>query len=50
VNKVLEAIGKVGLPLDIKKCEFDTKRTKYLRFVIKAGKGLSIDLEKIKAI
>jgi hypothetical protein len=50
VNKVLEAIGKAGLPLDIKKYEFNTKHTKYLRFVIKVGKGLSIDLEKIKAI
>ena len=24
-NKVLEAMGKAGLPLDIKKCEFDVK-------------------------
>ena len=43
-------MGKAGLPLDIKKCEFDIKRTKYLRFVIKAGKGLSMDPEKIRAI
>jgi hypothetical protein len=49
-NKVLEAIGKARLPLDIKKCEFNVKSTKYLRFVIKAGKGLKIDPEKVKAI
>jgi hypothetical protein len=49
-NKVLEAMGKAGLPLDIKKCEFDAKSTKYLEFVIKAGKGLQMDPEKVKAI
>jgi hypothetical protein len=48
-NKVLEAMGKARLPLDIKKCEFNVKITKYLRFVIEAGKGLRIDPEKIKA-
>jgi hypothetical protein len=43
-------MGKAGLPLDIKKCEFNVKSTKYLRFVIKAGKGLRMDPEKVKAI
>jgi hypothetical protein len=43
-------MGKAGLPLDIKKCEFDVKSTKYLRFVIEAGKGLRMDPEKVKAI
>ena len=50
VNKVLEAMGKAGLPLDIKKCEFDTKSTKYLGFIIEAGKGLRMDPKKVKAI
>ena len=36
--------------MDIKKCEFKVKTTKYLRFIIKAGKGISIDLAKIAAI
>ena len=36
--------------MDIKKCEFEVKITKYLRFIIKAGKGISIDLAKIAAI
>ena len=49
-NKVLEAMGKAGLPLDIKKCEFNVKSTKYLGFIIEAGKGLRMDPEKIKAI
>jgi hypothetical protein len=43
-------MGKAGLPLDIKKCEFNVKSTKYLRFVIKASKGLRIDPKKVKAI
>ena len=33
----------------IKKCEFFTKKTGFIRFIIKLGK-LSIDLKKIKAI
>ena len=49
-NMVLEAMGKAGLYIDIKKCEFDVKSTKYLGFIIEAGKGLSMDPEKIKAI
>ena len=36
--------------MDIKKCEFEVKTTKYLGFIIKAGKGISIDLAKIAAI
>ena len=50
VNKVLEAIGLAGLPLDIKKCEFDVRSTKYLGFIIEAGKGLRMDPEKTRAI
>ena len=49
-NKVLEAIGKARLPLDINKCKFDVQSTKYLRFIIEAGKGLRMDLEKVRAI
>ena len=40
VNKVLEAIGSAGLPLDIKKCKFNVKTIKYLGFIIEVGKGL----------
>jgi hypothetical protein len=43
-------MGKAGLLLDITKCEFNVKSTKYLGFIIEASKGLRIDLEKVKAI
>jgi len=33
----------------IKKCEFFTRKTNFIRFIIKPGQ-LSIDLKKIKAI
>jgi len=33
----------------IKKCEFFTRKTNFIRFIIKLGQ-LSIDLNKIKAI
>jgi len=33
----------------IKKCEFFTRKTNFVRFIIKLGQ-LSIDLKKIKAI
>ena len=36
--------------MDIKKCEFKVKTTKYLRFIIKVGKGISIDLAKVATI
>jgi hypothetical protein len=41
---------EVGLQLDIDKCEFEVKSTKYLGFIIEAGKGVSIDLAKVEAI
>jgi len=33
----------------IKKCEFFTRKTNFIRFIIKLGK-ISIDLKKVKAI
>ena len=33
----------------IKKCEFFTKKTNFVKFIIKLGK-ISIDLKKVKAI
>lgn len=32
------------------KSEFETKSTKYLGFIIKAGEGVSIDPEKVRAV
>ena len=46
VQKVLSKLQAVGLQVDIKKCEFEVKTTKYLRFIIKAGKGISMDLAR----
>jgi len=37
------------MPVVIKKCEFFTRKTDFVRFIIKLGQ-LSIDLKKIKAI
>jgi len=37
------------MPVVIKKCEFFTQKTNFVRFIIKLGQ-LSIDLKKIKAI
>ena len=37
------------MPVIIKKCEFYTKKTNFIGFIIKLKK-ISIDLKKIKAI
>jgi len=50
VDKVLTRLKEAGLYVDIKKCEFEVKTTKYLGFIIEAGKGTRMDPEKIKAI
>jgi hypothetical protein len=36
--------------MDIKKCEFEVKSTKYLGFIIDVEKSICIDLAKVKAI
>jgi hypothetical protein len=38
------------LRIDIDKYEFETKTIKYLRFIIEAGVGVKVDLEKIVTI
>ena len=43
-------LEKVGLYLEIGKSKFSIKRTKYLEFILKAKKGIYIDLNKIIAI
>ncbi|KAB2098877.1 hypothetical protein AG0111_0g12970 [Alternaria gaisen] len=50
VRKVLRKLQDAGLQVDIKKCEFEVKSTKYLGFIIKAGKGISMDPAKVAAI
>ena len=50
VNKMLDCLNKAGLFLNIKKCEFEVTRIKYLRFIVNAGVGIQMDPEKVKAI
>ncbi|RYN85182.1 hypothetical protein AA0119_g13325 [Alternaria tenuissima] len=50
VRKVLSKLQDAGLHVDIKKCEFEVTITKYLGFIIEAGKGIRMDPDKVKAI
>ena len=50
VQKVLQRLRDAGLQLDIDKCEFEVQSTKYLGFVIEAGKGIRMDPAKIEAL
>ena len=50
VRKVLQRLKDAGLQLDIDKCEFEVQSTKYLGFIVEAGKGIRMDPEKVKAI
>lgn len=50
VRKVLQRLRDAGLQIDIDKCEFEVKSTKYLGFIIEAGQGVRMDPEKVRAI
>ena len=50
VRKTLTKLSEAGLYLDISKCEFECKETKYLGFIVRAGEGIQMDPEKVKAI
>ena len=50
VHKVVAYLGEAGLCLDIDKCEFAAKEVKYLGFIISAGEGIKVDLEKVATI
>lgn len=50
VVQVLARLQEAGLYLDIRKCEFEVQATKYLGFIIEAGRGVRMDPEKINAI
>ncbi|KAI0991679.1 hypothetical protein K3495_g16508, partial [Podosphaera aphanis] len=50
VDKVLEKFRTAGLKLDLKKCSFVVDEVKYLGFIVTAGKGISVDPDKKKAI
>ena len=49
IKQVLKKLYKKNMPIIIKKCEFHTKKTNFVGFIIKLGQ-ISIDLKKIKAI
>ncbi|KAI1687666.1 Pol protein [Pyrenophora tritici-repentis] len=50
VGKVLQRLIDAGLQIDIDKCEFETKRVKYLGYIVEAEVGIRVDPEKIIAI
>ena len=49
IKWVLSRLYKENILVVIKKCEFYTKKTNFIGFIIKLGQ-ISIDLKKIKAI
>lgn len=49
VREVVQRLQDAGLQIDINKCEFETKRTKYLGLIIMSG-GIEMDSEKVKTI
>ena len=49
IKWVLKKLYKEDIPITIKKCEFHTRKTNFIKFIIKL-KQISIDLKKIKAI
>lgn len=50
VRKVLRKLQEAGLQVDIDKCAFETTEVKYLGFIIRAGEGIQMDPEKVRAI
>ncbi|RAL60401.1 hypothetical protein DID88_000176 [Monilinia fructigena] len=49
VREVVQRLIDAGLQIDIDKCEFETKRTKYLGLIITPG-GIEMDPDKVKTI
>ena len=49
IEQVLKRLYKKDILVVIKKCEFHTKKTNFIGFIIKL-RQISIDLKKIKAI
>jgi hypothetical protein len=50
VRRILGRLREAGLQVDIDKCEFEVKRTKYLGFILEAGQGIRMDPDKVSAI
>ena len=49
IKWVLNRLYKENIPVAIKKCQFYTKKTNFIGFIIKL-RQISMDLKKIKAI
>jgi len=49
IKKVLERLWNVGLQVNIKKCKFRVKCTKYLRFIVSTDR-IKVNPKKVKAI
>jgi Reverse transcriptase (RNA-dependent DNA polymerase)/RNase H-like domain found in reverse transcriptase len=49
VRKVLQRLRDAGLQADIKKCEFDVEKTKYLGFIV-GNDGIEVDPEKVSVV
>ena len=49
IKWVLKRLYKKNMPVIIEKCEFYTRKTNFIGFIIKL-KQINIDLKKIKAI
>jgi ribosome-interacting GTPase 1 len=49
IKWVLRKLYKKNMPVAVKKCEFYTKKTDFVGFIIELGQ-ISMDLKKIKAI
>ena len=50
VQEVLAKLKEAGLYLNVKKCEFDCKKTKYLGFIVQADESIFMGSEKVHAI
>ena len=47
---VIKVVFHIGLQLDIDQGKFEVQSTKYLGFIVEAGKCIRMDPEKVKAI
>jgi len=49
MKKVLDCLYNISLQANIKKYEFEVKRTKYFEFIVSTS-SIKVDLEKVKVI
>ncbi len=50
VWRILLQLWEAGLQIDIDKCEFEVKSTKYLEFILKVEKDIQMNPQKMKTI